>query len=106
MLSYFKAIVLSLFALALILSPLPVLSANVEKVEPKRVGNPPDPGVMAVDLIAVRPLGLVATLAGSAVFIVSIPFSALGGNTEDAWESLVVDPATFTFKRPLGEFEK
>jgi hypothetical protein len=105
MLSCYKTFIICLFALALIVSPLSALSANVEEIEQIRDTNPPDPGAMIVDLIAVRPLGLVATLAGSAVFIVSIPFSALGGNTEVAWERLVAEPAAFTFKRPLGEFD-
>ena len=59
-------------------------------------------GSMAVDLVAVRPLGIVATVLGFGIFIISSPFSLLGGNAGEAWEKLVVDPATFTFVRPLG----
>ena len=59
---------------------------------------------MAADLLVIRPLGIVASVVGTAVFIVSIPFSALGGNTKIACQKLVQDPARFTFKRPLGEF--
>ena len=33
---------------------------------------------MAADLLVVRPLGIVASVVGTAVFIVSLPFSALG----------------------------
>jgi hypothetical protein len=62
-------------------------------------------GAMAVDAIAVRPLGLVATLLGTGIFVVSLPFSALGGNVDEAAQSLVVAPARFTFKRPLGEYD-
>jgi hypothetical protein len=61
-------------------------------------------GKMAGDALVVRPLGLCATLIGGAIFIVSLPFSALGGNTGPAYDSLVVDPFTFTFNRPLGDF--
>lgn len=61
-------------------------------------------GKMAGDALVVRPLGLCATLIGGAIFVVSLPFSALGGNTEPAYDSLVVDPFTFTFSRPLGDF--
>jgi len=43
-------------------------------------------------------------VVGTAVFIVSLPFSALGGNTKIACQKLVKDPAKFTFKRPLGDF--
>lgn len=61
-------------------------------------------GKMAGDALVVRPLGLVATVIGGAIFIVSLPFSALGGNTKPAYDYLVVDPFKFTFNRPLGEF--
>ena len=64
-----------------------------------------DPAVMTVDALVVRPLGAVATVAGLAVFVVSSPFSALGGNIREAWESLVTSPAEFTFQRPLGQFD-
>lgn len=59
---------------------------------------------MVVDVIVARPLGIVATAFGTALFIVSLPFSAAGGNTKAAYEKLVVEPAKFTFKRPLGSF--
>jgi hypothetical protein len=59
---------------------------------------------MTADLILVRPLGIVATVLGCAVFVVSLPFSALGGNTKQASQKLVKEPAAFTFTRPLGAF--
>lgn len=64
-----------------------------------------DPAAMTMDLVLTRPGGFLATLAGTAVFVVSLPFSALGGNTHEAWDSLVVTPAVYTFKRPLGNFD-
>lgn len=105
MLGYCKSFVLCLIALAMMMCPVAALSQENEEVGRTRMGGPPDPGAIIVDLVAVRPLGIVATLAGTAVFIVAVPFAALGGNTGDVWESLVVDPAEFTFKRPLGEFK-
>lgn len=62
-------------------------------------------GAMAVDALAVRPLGFVATVLGTGLFVVSLPFSALGGNVDEAAQNLVVNPARFTFVRPLGEYE-
>ena len=61
-------------------------------------------GAMAADLLLIRPLGIVATVVGTAIFIVALPFSALGGNTKEASQKLVVDPVKFTFKRALGDF--
>jgi hypothetical protein len=61
-------------------------------------------GKMAGDALVVRPLGLCATVIGGAIFIVSLPFSALGGNVEPAFNYLLADPFKFTFSRPLGDF--
>jgi hypothetical protein len=61
-------------------------------------------GKMAADALVARPLGLCATVIGGAIFLVSLPFSALGGNTQPAFDYLVADPFKFTFSRPLGEF--
>ena len=72
--------------------------------EYKFADNEVTPEAMGADLLVVRPLGIVASVLGTAVFIVSLPFSALGGNTKTACQKLVQDPAKFTFKRPLGEF--
>ena len=58
---------------------------------------------MIVDVILVRPFGIAATIFGSIVYVVSLPFSHLGGNVEEAKQLLVSDPVSFTFKRPLGE---
>ena len=68
-------------------------------------GNQLDPGLMAADIVLARPLGAVATVAGLAIFVVSAPFSALGGNSQEAWNSLVASPAGYTFIRPLGHFD-
>ena len=57
---------------------------------------------MMFDLVLLRPLGLAATVIGTAFFVVSLPFSALGGNTGEAANKLVVAPAKYTFSRPLG----
>jgi hypothetical protein len=61
-------------------------------------------GAMASDAVVVRPLGAVSLVLGFGLFVVSSPFSALGGNIGDAWGTLVVKPAKFTFARPLGKF--
>ncbi len=65
----------------------------------------PSGAAMLIDGLVVRPLGFAATLVGSAVFVVTLPFSFLGDNVGDAAQSLVKDPAKMTFVRPLGEFD-
>lgn len=64
----------------------------------------PSAGAMTADMLLGRPLGICAIVLGSVVFVISSPFSALGGNFSTAAQKLVVDPTVFTFKRPLGEF--
>jgi hypothetical protein len=58
---------------------------------------------MVVDAAVARPLGLGATVVGTALWIVTLPFSALGGNVGQAADELIVKPARYTFTRPLGE---
>lgn len=72
-----------------------------------KVTTPPtEPGLMTADIALARPAGVLATVAGFAIFVVSSPFSAMGGNTKEAWQSLVAEPANYTFKRPLGHFDE
>jgi hypothetical protein len=63
-----------------------------------------EPSAMAMtgDLLIARPLGIVITTIGAAAFVVSLPFSAAGGNVEQAAQTLVVGPARETFVRCLG----
>ena len=57
---------------------------------------------MFVDAVLVRPLMLAGTAVGSVVYVVSLPFTLLGGNAGEAGKKLVVEPAAYTFARPLG----
>jgi len=68
-------------------------------------GPAPSAEAMAVDLVLIRPASLVATAVGTVFFVVALPFSILGGNTDDAARNLVLKPAKTTFVRPLGEFD-
>lgn len=56
------------------------------------------------DFILCRPLGMAATIIGTSLFVVSLPLSLLGKNVGQTAKILVVDPAKFTFSRPLGNF--
>ena len=57
---------------------------------------------MAGDALFARPALLATTIVGGAIYLVSLPFSALGGNAAEAGEVLVVGPAKATFVRCLG----
>lgn len=66
------------------------------------VEDEPSAGEMVADVVVARPLGVLATVGGAAAFVVSLPFSALGGNVKEAADALVVGPAKATFVRCLG----
>jgi hypothetical protein len=57
---------------------------------------------MAGDLLIARPLLLATTIVGAAVFVVSSPFAAAGGNLGQTADTLVLGPAKATFVRCLG----
>lgn len=63
------------------------------------------PEGMIADFVLVRPLGFVATVVGTAFFIVSLPFSGPSGSADVAFKKLVKEPACFTFTRPLGQLD-
>ncbi len=78
-----------------------MFSANVAAYE--IASQEPTGGTMLADAFMVRPFMLVGTIIGTATFIVTLPFSLLGGNVGEAGKTLVVEPAAYTFVRPLGE---
>ncbi len=63
------------------------------------------------DVILVRPVGVAATVAGTAAFIGLSPLTAIAAIAEphDAFEQMadimIMKPARFTFQRPLGEWD-
>ena len=69
-----------------------------DAVEPE-----PSGGAMLADMVLIRPAMLVGTAVGLVSFIVTLPFSALGGNVDQAGKKMVLEPAKYTFVRPLGE---
>lgn len=60
-------------------------------------------GAAATDLLVARPGGVAATVLGAAIFVVGLPFTLISGSTEQAAQTLVVQPANYTFSRPLGQ---
>lgn len=64
--------------------------------------NEPTAVAMTGDLIIARPVGIAITAVGAAVFVLTLPFSAAGGNVKQSAQTLVVKPAKETFVRCLG----
>jgi hypothetical protein len=59
---------------------------------------------MVVDVVVARPLGLAATVIGTVLTVVALPFTIPSGSVETSARELIVRPAEYTFKRPLGDF--
>lgn len=97
--SLFRALIAILISSLLIASPV--------LADPKPSDNPdlmtkPGTFTMAGDALIARPLLLLATATGAVLFVVSLPFSILGNNVEQAADKLVITPARATFTRCLG----
>lgn len=52
----------------------------------------PSYDTMVVDTVVGKPLQLVTAVAGTAAYIVSLPFSLIGGNADQAQQKLFVEP--------------
>jgi hypothetical protein len=63
----------------------------------------PSGGAMLADAVLMRIPMTAVTIAGAAVFVVTLPFSALGGNVGEAGTKLVKEPFEYAWVRPLGE---
>ena len=67
---------------------------------------PPNPGAAALDVVILRPLGLVATAVGAVCFIPAAFVTAPNGldSVQMALNFFVSEPAKSVFQRPLGDF--
>ena len=61
------------------------------------------PEAMLIDAVAIRPLGIVATVVGAATWIVALPFTIPTRSVGYSAQALVVGPFRHTFVRPLGD---
>ena len=93
-----KHSMLLLLAISLVMIPF----ASAAYAQPKIESKEPSAGAMTYDLFIMRPFGAVATVLGSVVFVISIPFTAIAGMVPTAGKKLVVDPFNYTIVRPLG----
>jgi hypothetical protein len=68
-----------------------------------------DPGFVLLDVLLYRPVGLVVTVIGTAMFVGVSPLTALASIPEphDAFAKvgkiLILAPAAYTFIRPVGD---
>lgn len=79
-----------------------LLAFAVGPAQAQRVEEKPTALAMMGDALIARPLLLGATVIGTAVHTVALPFSLIGGNADESGQVLVVEPAKATFVRCLG----
>ena len=70
--------------------------------DPIYTANAPKAYAMVGDLLIARPLLIAATAIGAGLFVITLPFSAGGGNIGEAGKALVVEPGKAAFVRCLG----
>ena len=61
------------------------------------------PEAVAADVLVVRPVCFVATIVGSALFVIALPVAAISKSTRQTAHVLVGIPARATFTRPVGD---
>ena len=61
-------------------------------------------GAGTFDLLVLRPLGAIASAAGFAFFVGSLPLVAPSWEFATTWDAFVLAPVEYTFERPLGDF--
>jgi len=67
------------------------------------VDDTPSAPAMAFDLVVVRPLSLVVTVAGAGLYVLQLPIAMAQMDFSTPAKKLIVEPAQYTFTRPLGE---
>lgn len=88
-----------LAALVLFLAVTPAeASSTMEKGEPSSTE-------IIFDVLIGRPLGIVATVLGTAVFIVGLPFTIPARSVGVTADKLIADPFKYTFARPVGDID-
>lgn len=75
--------------ISLMLVMMQPASAAIE-IDEKEFG--PSYETMVVDTVAGKPLQLINAVAGTIAYVVSLPFSLIGGNAEQAQQKLFVEP--------------
>jgi len=55
-----------------------------------------------LDLVVLRPIGLIGLVAGTVIYVAAIPFTLPTGNIKKSFRALVERPAAYTFTRELG----
>jgi len=94
-------------SVVLVFLMIAVLPPSASPQEPPGPGTAPPPRMeeipVVIDVLFLRPAGLVACVAGLAATVVALPFALPSGSMDQVYQALIADPFYFTFKRPIGQ---
>jgi hypothetical protein len=96
----FKKIFLLLLTVSLVIGSLCSTGWAADKL---RRDDPLSQGWSLVDLLVARPLGIAAGIGGSAVFVVTLPFTVPSGSVGDAASMFIFQPFEFSFLREVPD---
>lgn len=91
--------------IALSLALTCALAVPARAADESVIDDAPSAEAMTFDLFIMRPLSLVGTVVGTAVYIVALPFNLITLNLAEPGRRLVVEPAQYTFMRDLGDLD-
>ncbi len=94
-----RRLIALLMTAAVGLASVPV---SAEEILDDQINERPTTLTMIGDVVLARPMLLAITTLGTGLFLVTLPFSALGGNVKEAANTLVLGPGKSTFVRCLG----
>jgi hypothetical protein len=87
--------------------PEPVVEAEAEDEVEAKVEKQLDVNSdLVIDLMIVRPFGLIQTIVGGVIFLPAAVMASPSGaeGIQDAWDVFVAPSFESTFQNPLGEF--
>lgn len=90
---------------ARVITAICALAVGLGGVASSAASQDSGPLTVAADAVMVRPVCLVATVLGSAFFVVSLPVATISKSVKKTANTLVVKPAAATFTRPLGDMD-
>jgi hypothetical protein len=90
---------------AKLLTTICVLAVGFGSAASSSASEESNPLEVVADAIVVRPACLVATVVGSAAFVVALPAALFSKSVKKTADTLVAKPAKATFTRPLGDME-
>ncbi len=97
----FKKIFLLLLTVSLVIGSLCSTGWAADKLR----NDPMAHGWSLIDLFVARPLGVLAGIGGSVVFVAALPFTIPSGSVGDSFSMFIAQPVQFSFRREVPDPE-